>query len=173
LDSERERPLSEDLKQALLAAVRDFFELRAEPAETAAAAFSERQIQLAATVLFVQMIRADLEHRQDEHRALERAVERLLGVAADDAALVIRLAEEKVKTSAAFHEFARVLAERCSHEQKKKLTENLWRLAYSDAELQGHEEYLVRKTAELLELSTADLVETKIAAREAFLREDL
>ena len=46
-------------------------------------------------------------------------------------------------------------------------------LLFADAELAGHEEYLVRKIAGQLGLTTADLVETKVRAREDFLREDL
>ena len=49
----------------------------------------------------------------------------------------------------------------------------LWRVAFADAELASNEEYLVRKVAEQIELSTADLVETKLRAREEFLKEDL
>lgn len=41
-----------------------------------------------------------------------------------------------------------------------------------DQYMQGHEEYLVRKLAEHLRLSTADLVETKLRAREEFLEEE-
>ena len=78
----------------------------------ARALFSDRQLQLAAAVLFLQMVRADLEHRQDEHRALQGAVERVLGLDQDAAVAVIRLAEERVKTSAAFHEFV-ATRERC------------------------------------------------------------
>ena len=48
-----------------------------------------------------------------------------------------------------------------------------WRIAFADAELAGHEEYLVRKIANQLGLSTADLVETKVRAREEFLRDGL
>jgi uncharacterized tellurite resistance protein B-like protein len=168
--SERE-PLGEELRLELVAAMRDCLE--SAHAEPAPASFSDRQLQLAAAVLFLQMVRADLEHRQDEHRALQGAVERVLGLDQDAAAAVIRLAEERVKTSAAFHEFVAVVKRRCSLEQKKQLLHGLWRLAYADAELQGHEDYLVRKTAELLDLATPDLIETKLAAREAFLREDL
>jgi uncharacterized tellurite resistance protein B-like protein len=57
--------------------------------------------------------------------------------------------------------------------QKRRLVEALWRIAFADAELAGHEEYLVRKIAGKLNLSTADLMETKLQAREKFLREDL
>ena len=58
-------------------------------------------------------------------------------------------------------------------QQKRQLVESLWRIAFADAELATHEEYLVRKIAGQLGLSTADLVETKIRAREDFLKEEL
>jgi len=48
----------------------------------------------------------------------------------------------------------------------------MWQLAFADAELAGQEEYFVRKVAGSLGLTTADLVETKILAREAFLSSD-
>jgi uncharacterized tellurite resistance protein B-like protein len=65
------------------------------------------------------------------------------------------------------------LARECSSGQKHRLVQWLWRIAFADAELAGHEEYLVRKVAGHLGLSTADLMETKVRAREDFLREDL
>jgi uncharacterized tellurite resistance protein B-like protein len=49
------------------------------------------------------------------------------------------------------------------------VTSRCLQLAFADAELVGHEEYFVRKVAESLGLTTADLVETKVQAREAFL----
>jgi uncharacterized tellurite resistance protein B-like protein len=62
-----------------------------------------------------------------------------------------------------------VLRERCTPAQRKKVVESLWQLAFADAELAGQEEYFVRKVSEALGLSTADLIEAKIVAREAFL----
>jgi len=45
--------------------------------------------------------------------------------------------------------------------------ERLWRIAFADAELAAHEEYLVRRVSELLGLSTAGLVEARVRAKEA------
>ena len=42
-----------------------------------------------------------------------------------------------------------------------------------EPQLQGNEEYLVRKIAEHIGLKTADLVETKLHAREEFIKEEL
>ena len=55
-----------------------------------------------------------------------------------------------------------------SLEQKKLLVEQMWRVAFADAEILAHEEYLVRKVAGLLHLPLADFLEAKIRARDAF-----
>jgi len=52
--------------------------------------------------------------------------------------------------------------------QRLQLVEWLWRIAFADAEILAQEEYLIRKISELLGLSTADIVEAKVRAQEAF-----
>ena len=141
--------------------------------DEAAAPITNRKLQLASAVLMVAVVRADHESRQDEHRAVERAVGRALDLHEEGAALVVRVAEEALERGVSFGILLQQLARECSPDQKRELVESLWRIAFSDAELAGHEEYLVRKVAGQLGLSTADLIETKVRAREGFLREDL
>ena len=85
----------------------------------------------------------------------------------------MRAAEEALDRGVRFPLVLEQLSRECSIDQKRQLVESLWRIAFADAELAGHEEYLVRKIAGQLGLTTADLVETKVRAREDFLREDL
>jgi uncharacterized tellurite resistance protein B-like protein len=138
-----------------------------------AAAITDRRLQLAAAVLMVSVVRADLESRQDEHRVLALALARALDLTDDEAGVVVRAAEDALDLGVRFPPVLERLSRECSLDQKRRLVEALWRIAFADAELAGHEEYLVRKVAGQLGLSTADLVETKVRAREAFLREDL
>ena len=137
------------------------------------AAITDRQLRLAAAVLMVSVVRVDRASRQDEHRALERALSRALDLDAEGAALVARAAEEAIARGLSFAQTLQHLDAGCSLAQKRRLVEALWRIAFADAELAGHEEYLVRKIAGKLNLSTADLMETKLHAREKFLKEDL
>jgi len=166
IDSDEARP---GIEAALLDAIHHFFEERATLTESKddPARVTGRSLQLAATVLFLQMIAADQESRNDEHRTLLETVSRVLGVGGDDAVTIIRVAESHVKTP--LPKLLRVLDLQCTVVQKKKIVESMWQLAFSDAELAGHEEYFVRKVAQALHLNNADLVETKILAREAFL----
>jgi uncharacterized tellurite resistance protein B-like protein len=132
----------------------------------------EKQIRAAVAVLLVQVVRADFEVRHDEHRALGHVLQRVLGLSEGEADTLVRRGEEDVAHGVLFREVVSVIA-RCTDDVKKKVVHALWRVAFADAELQGHEEYLVRKIAEQIELSTADLVETKLRAREEFLKEGL
>jgi uncharacterized tellurite resistance protein B-like protein len=42
----------------------------------------------------------------------------------------------------------------------------MWRVAFSDSELEQHEEYLIRKTAKLLHVRHEDFIDAKIRAKE-------
>jgi len=165
--------MDERFKSELLAVLEEFFERQHPEPAAAQPLIPDRQLQMAAAALMVCVVRADQASTQAEHRVLEKAIGRTLGVDAATAARVVRVAEERLASQASFGEFIRLLNQGCSDGEKKRVVEALWRIAFADAELQGHEEYLVRKVAEHLYLSTADLVEAKIRARETFLDEDI
>lgn len=166
--------MDDKLRAELVREITEFLEESwpKEP-EKSSSAITNRQLRLAAAVLMVSVVRADRASRQDEHRALERALGRALGLDAEEAALVVRSAEEAISRGASFARTLQHLDGGCSLPQKRQLVEALWRIAFADAELAGQEEYLVRKIAGQLHLTTADLVETKVRAREDFLEEDL
>ena len=166
---------AERLRASLLGEIRDFLESHF----TFTGPGAERRpppdwdLQVAAAVLMVCLLRADHESRGDEHRALERGLQRVFGLSPDETAMLVRWAEERLAAGAGFADVVRLIDTGSPLAQKKRIVQALWRVAYADAELEGHEEYLVRKVADLLHLSTADLIETKVAAREAFLSEEL
>jgi len=166
--------VDEKLRAELVREITEFLEQNwPQAASDGSSAITDRQLQAAAAVLMVSVVRADRRSRQDEHRALEGAVGQALDLDAETAAVVMRAAEEALARGASFAAILQKLESGCSVGQKRRLVEALWRIAFADAELAGQEEYLVRKIAGQLKLSTADLVETKIRAREKFLEEDL
>lgn len=166
--------MDEKLRDELLRDIHDFLQSRWPLGSTeGGAAITDRQLQLRAAILMVWVLKADRAGRHDEHRALERALWQTLDLGTDGAEIVIRAAEEAVAGGAPFAPVLERLDAGCTVDQKRRLLEALWRIAFADAELLAEEEYLVRKVAGLLHLTSADLVETKVRAREAFLRGDL
>jgi uncharacterized tellurite resistance protein B-like protein len=49
--------------------------------------------------------------------------------------------------------------------------ELLWRVALSDAELEKHEEHLIRKIANLIHVPHPDFIDAKLRAQESLRRE--
>ncbi len=159
------QPVTDD--RSLADEVRTYLESAFGPDVATGATPSERELQLATAFLCLAVARADRACRQDEHRVLEHALERVLGVGPDDTARLLRAAEEQI-ASRSFADVVSLIDRGYSRERKCRILESLWRVAFADAELAGHEEYLVRKIADLLHLTTGDLIETKLNAREAF-----
>ncbi len=158
----RDRQPADALRIDMLEAVTQFFDKRLR------AATPEHQLQLATAALFIEMARADFQIKPGEREAVNRAVQRALNLSPEETAEIVRMAAEEVKASASLHKFTRLIDENFSMEQKKRVVKLLWQVAFSDAELQGHEEYLVRKIADRLHLAKADFLDAKIQARDDF-----
>jgi uncharacterized tellurite resistance protein B-like protein len=169
VNEDKEQKIAEEFKTAMLDAIDKFFQTHMRPlAEKSKTAVPDRRLQLATAVLLIEMTRADHEINADEQRSVTDAVERALGLSPEETAEIVNLAEKHVKRSVPFYFFTRLIDREFSLEQKKLLVEQMWRVAYSDAQLLAHEEYLVRKVSQLLHLPLADFLDAKIRARDAF-----
>jgi uncharacterized tellurite resistance protein B-like protein len=60
-----------------------------------------------------------------------------------------------------------VLNEHFSQEQKIRVVEYMWQVAYSDAHLDAHENHLISKVAGLLHVTHGEYIGAKMRAREA------
>jgi uncharacterized tellurite resistance protein B-like protein len=151
----------------LLDELRTFFEQHV-PGDSLARTREERELQLATTALLLEVTRSDHEVRDEERDAVGRAIQNAIGVSARRSRQMIGLAEQQVRLGTPLHEFARRIDTVYSLEDKKHIVELLWQVAFTDAELTAHEEYVVRKVAELLHVPFQDFFAAKIAARERF-----
>jgi len=117
---------------------------------------------LAMAVLLAETARADFDTQGVERDAIHQMLVRQLGL--DDAechALVSRAFAESER-SVSLHGFLRTLNDELQPEERNELVEWLWRVAYADGTLDPHEEARVRQLAELLYVSHADFVKTRL-----------
>ena len=161
--------MADESREALVRELEDYFTGRREPPGDASR--GERELRVATAALLVQMCRADFESRHDEHRAVTRALEQVLEATPEEAAAVVRLAEEQIQARP-IHAFTSLIDRSFTREEKRRLVEGLWKVALADAELVAHEEYLVRKIAELIHLPWEDFLRAKLGAKEAFFGAD-
>ncbi len=158
--------MADEARQELLREIEEYFtSASAAPPD---ASHGDRQLRVATAVLLLELVRADLEARHDEHRAVARALEQVLQATPEESAAIVRLAEEQVKAQRPLHGYTSEIDRRFSAPEKRRLIAGLWRVAFADAELLAHEEYLIRKIADLLHVPKADFLGAKIEAKEAF-----
>ena len=158
----------------VLKAIKQFFDTQIQPAarETSASpASSQHGLQLATAALLIEMTRADFKVEESERRMVGEAISKAFDLTPEETADLIRLADEEARQSISIYDFTRLVDRGFSFDQKKLIVELLWRVALSDAELEKHEEHLVRKIAKLIHVPHQDFIDAKLKARESLRRE--
>jgi len=152
----------------VLRAIQRFFDTRIR-ADSASASpeVSRHALQLATAALLIEMTRADFRVKEKERRTVMEAIQRTFDLTPDETQELIRLAEQEAAESVSLYQFTRLVDKGFSLEQKKHVVELLWRVAFADEEMEKHEEYLVRKIADLLHVPHRDFIQAKLRARQA------
>jgi uncharacterized tellurite resistance protein B-like protein len=145
----------------MLDAIKNFFRSSMTPPADASPDRAKKDIRLAACALLLELAHADEEFSDDERKHLESAVRRQFGLDADEAARLLDLAEKERAQAVDLWQFTNLVSESYSTGQKMVLAEIMWGLVYSDGELAGKEDYLMRKICNLLRLEPGYLAEAR------------
>ena len=150
----------------MLASIKRFFEERVvvETAETAPEA-RDHGLRLAAAALLFEIVRADAEIKEEERTVVRAAIQGTFGLEKEETEELMRLAEEESRGATSLYEFTHLIDKAFSPEQKKRVVELLWLVAFADADKHAHEEHLVRRIAGLLHVPHPDFIDAKIRAR--------
>jgi uncharacterized tellurite resistance protein B-like protein len=150
----------------VLTSIRDFFSKRIAAEVANPGTGGEHALRLAAAALLFEVVRADGTVKAEERTVMHAAVQSTFGLQADETRELIELAESESRTAVSLFEFTRVIDQAFSAEQKKRVVELLWLVAFADSEKHAHEEHLVRQIAGLLHVPHPDFIDAKIRARE-------
>ena len=146
----------------MLAAIRNFFDqhIAHQPDETQATA--ERRAQIAAAALLVEVARSDDTFSEAERQTVLKSVQRKFDLSAAEAQELLTLAEVESREAHDLFQFTSKIDATFTPERKTQLVEELWRAAYSDGVLHEHEEYLIRRVADLLHVSHSGFIAAKL-----------
>ncbi len=150
----------------MLTAIRDFFDRHLAPPATDEVDATKR-LRIAAAVLLVEVARSDHEFSAAERTSVLDVVQRQFGLGATETAQLIELAEAESREAHDLYQFTAAINAGFPHEQKVWLVEALWRAALSDQVIQGHEEHLIRRVADLLHLTHSQFIAAKLRAGHA------
>jgi uncharacterized tellurite resistance protein B-like protein len=122
---------------------------------------NERALQLATAALLIEVTRADFHVEHSERRAVLSAVRDLFGLSPQETDELVALAEEEVDGSVSLFQFTQLVDQEFSQQQKAAIIEMMWRVAFADLNKDKHEEYLVRKVADLLHVPHSTFIRTR------------
>jgi len=145
----------------MLSSIKNFFSSSMTPAPEADPETERKDIRLAACALLLELANADEEFTDEERRHLESAVRRQFGLDSSEAEKLLDLAQEAREEAVDLWQFTNLIAENYSTGQKMVLAEIMWGLVYSDGDLAGKEDYLMRKICNLLRLEPGYLAEAR------------
>jgi uncharacterized tellurite resistance protein B-like protein len=125
----------------------------------------EHGLRLAAAALMFEVVRADADVKPEEITVMRAAIQAGFGLSREQADELVLLAQHESREAVSLYELTRVVDAGLDAEQKKRVVELLWLVAFADAEKHPVEEHLVRKVAGLLHVPHPDFIDAKIRAR--------
>jgi len=150
----------------MLKLLKDFFDgLLPTPGAMAAADTSEHQLQLATAVLLVEVMRADTTLQDSERDAVIGALQREFVLSEDELQQLLALAHERSRSATDFHAFTSALNEHFTAEQKLRVIEAMWQVAYADGHLEAHEQHVLWRVADLLHVPHGAYIGAKMRSK--------
>lgn len=149
----------------VLDAIQKFFERNlAAPATKSG---QEHRLRVATAALLIEMTRMDQNIKDVERDRVMHAIRTKFDLTEAETAELLRLAEVEAKDATDYYQFTSLINRGFTPEQKVRVIEHLWRVAYADGHLDRYEEHLVRKIADLLYVPHATFIAAKHRARDA------
>jgi uncharacterized tellurite resistance protein B-like protein len=111
---------------------------------------TEEKLQLATVVLFLEMMNMDDKVEPKEQEIILSLIQENFTLTVEQTTSLLELAEQQRKQATDYFQFTSLINKAYSMEQKVRLIESLWKIAFIDGVLDMNEEYLARKIAALL-----------------------
>lgn len=115
----------------------------------------------ALAVLLIEVARMDDRVESRERGIIERVLARRFGLQRDEAARLIRAAEHGAIRATDLYAFTQVVVRNFNEEERVRVIEMLWEVAYSDGALTGDEDMLIRRVAGLIYVSDRERGEAR------------
>ncbi len=118
-------------------------------------------IRLATAVLMIDVARADHVFDETEFERVLQLVKSRFGLSPGDAEALVREAGEHADDLVSAYDFTKILHEHLDHDEKARVVELLWLVAYADGRLDKYEDSLVLKISDLLHVSRGRVMRLK------------
>ena len=119
-------------------------------------------IRVATCALLVEMARIDEKFTDAEMETILSILKEQYGLSQEHADALIAEAEKELEKSVDLWQFAKLINDNYSNEEKIEIIEILWRIVYVDGKMDQYEHYLMNKLQNLLRLTHDQLITAKL-----------
>ena len=125
-----------------------------------------QRVQLAAAVLMVEVVRADGRMDASERAAALAALRRRFDLAPEALDALLDQAQDSARSAYDYQQFTSRINDAYNHDDKVRLVEALWQIAYADAHIDANENHAINKIAGLLHVTHGEYIAAKLRARD-------
>ena len=151
----------------MLNSIRQFFENKLVNKEEEPTSSSIAKTDLACAALLIEVINSDHKLEEQETQAFFSVLQNNLNIPGEDIDELVELAENQAKEATSLYEFTSLINSDYYYSQMVGLIENMWRIAFSDNNLDKYEDHLIRKISDLIYVSHSDFIRAKLKVRDA------
>ncbi|MDY7036284.1 MAG: TerB family tellurite resistance protein [Thermodesulfobacteriota bacterium] len=119
-------------------------------------------IRVATCALFLEMANIDGEFSEVEREHIILALKKDYNLSEEYIHALIEASEEELRKGIDLWRFTNLVNQNYSTDEKIRIIEMIWKIAYADRELDKHEDYLVHKLSRLLQLDHKKMIEAKL-----------
>ncbi|HUT43372.1 MAG TPA: TerB family tellurite resistance protein [Desulfobacterales bacterium] len=149
----------------MLNIVKRYFSKVKEGSPDASGQETGHDIYVATCALLVEIARIDGTFSQEEMETVISILKEKYGLSLENIDALIAEAEKQLEESVDLWQFARLINENYSNEEKMEIIETLWRIVYVDGKMDQYEHYLMNKLKNLLRVSHNQLIDSKLKVK--------
>ena len=146
----------------MLDIVKRFFSKGTEDITRTTEQKTDHDIRVATCALFVEIARIDEKFTQEELETIISILKEKYSLSKEHVDALITEAEKELEESVDLWQFARLINENYSNQEKVEIIETLWRIVYVDGKMDEYEHYLMNKLKNLLRVSHGQLIDAKL-----------
>jgi uncharacterized tellurite resistance protein B-like protein len=126
---------------------------------------TSHDIRVATCALLLELSQIDGEFSAAERGHVLSVLKSEYGLSDEYAESLLEASRQELEGSIDLWQFTNLINQNYTREEKCKIIETIWKIAYTDGRLDKHEDYLMHKLGSLLRLSHKELIDAKLKAK--------
>ena len=120
----------------------------------------------ACIALLLETSMADEVLEESELSALKETLIKDFNISEEEINELIIISKQNVDDSTSLYEFTRDINDNFDSNERIKLIESMWKIAYADGNIDKYEEHIIRKVSSLIYVAHSDFIQAKLNAKE-------